>query len=166
MRAQRSGIIITLSSVSGYSPQPGASIFAASKHALEGFGTSLGPELAPFNIRVALVEAGMLRTNFCNHAVFPAKRLSEPYEGGVVQQAQALVEFCRRSPEEFTICLEKLGRRVVEFVDGTGVFREVKERGLQRLILDEDAMMVWKRQLEVLTENVVAMEGIAENADL
>lgn len=62
MRAQRRGRIVNVSSISGRLGLPGVSIYAATKHAVEGFSEALRFEVEPFGIRVALVEPGTFRT--------------------------------------------------------------------------------------------------------
>jgi NAD(P)-dependent dehydrogenase (short-subunit alcohol dehydrogenase family) len=62
MRAQRSGLVVTMSSVAGLIGQEFVSAYAASKFALEGWSESLGIEVAPFGIRTMLVEPGFFRT--------------------------------------------------------------------------------------------------------
>lgn len=62
MRRQRSGLIVNVSSISGRMALPGFGPYSASKFALEGFSESLRLELAPFGIRVVLVEPGSYRT--------------------------------------------------------------------------------------------------------
>jgi NAD(P)-dependent dehydrogenase (short-subunit alcohol dehydrogenase family) len=62
MRAQRSGLVVTLSSTAGISGGEFTSAYAASKFALEGWSESLAPEIAPFGIRTMLVEPGFFRT--------------------------------------------------------------------------------------------------------
>lgn len=64
MRARRSGLIVTLSSVNGLMANPGGSVYAASKFALEGWMEGFAQELAPLGIRSLIVEPGMLRTDF------------------------------------------------------------------------------------------------------
>ncbi|HSU09820.1 MAG TPA: SDR family oxidoreductase [Pseudonocardia sp.] len=63
MRAQRSGIVVTISSTAGLIGQEFCSAYAASKFALEGFMESLAPEVAPFGIRTMAVEPGFFRTD-------------------------------------------------------------------------------------------------------
>jgi NAD(P)-dependent dehydrogenase (short-subunit alcohol dehydrogenase family) len=62
MRAQRSGLIVTISSTAGIVGQEFSSAYAASKFALEGWIESLTPEVEPFGIRTMLVEPGYFRT--------------------------------------------------------------------------------------------------------
>jgi NAD(P)-dependent dehydrogenase (short-subunit alcohol dehydrogenase family) len=62
MRAQRSGLVVTISSTAGLTGQEFCTAYAASKFALEGWSESLTPEVAPFGIRTMLVEPGFFRT--------------------------------------------------------------------------------------------------------
>jgi len=62
MRAQRSGLVVQLSSTAGISGQEFVSAYAASKFGVEGWIESLSPEVAPFGIRTMLVEPGFFRT--------------------------------------------------------------------------------------------------------
>ena len=63
MRAQRSGWVINVSSVSGRVALPGLGAYAASKFALEGLMEAMRHELRPFNVRVCLVEPGPYATD-------------------------------------------------------------------------------------------------------
>src|SRR5436305_5498876 len=62
MRAQRSGLVVAISSTAGISGQEFVSAYAASKFGVEGWIESLTPEVAPFGIRTMLVEPGFFRT--------------------------------------------------------------------------------------------------------
>jgi NAD(P)-dependent dehydrogenase (short-subunit alcohol dehydrogenase family) len=62
MRAQRRGLIVTISSTGGISGQAFVSAYAAAKFGVEGWMESLTPEIAPFGIRTMLVEPGFFRT--------------------------------------------------------------------------------------------------------
>jgi len=62
MRAQRSGLIITITSTAAIVGQGFSSAYAASKFAAEGWIESLAPEVEPFGIRTMLVEPGYFRT--------------------------------------------------------------------------------------------------------
>jgi len=64
MRRQRSGLVITISSVNGLVSNAGGSIYSASKFALEGWMEGLAEKIALLGIRSLIVEAGMMRTNF------------------------------------------------------------------------------------------------------
>lgn len=64
MRERRSGLIVTVSSVSGLVSNGGGAIYSASKFAVEGWMEGFAQELAPLGIRSLIVEPGMLRTDF------------------------------------------------------------------------------------------------------
>lgn len=64
MRAQRSGVVVTVSSTAGLAGAEGGSVYCATKHALEGWSESLRIELAQFGITTMLVEPGFFRTDF------------------------------------------------------------------------------------------------------
>jgi NAD(P)-dependent dehydrogenase (short-subunit alcohol dehydrogenase family) len=62
MRAQRAGLVVAVSSTAGIVGQEFCTAYAAAKFAVEGWTESLGPEVAPFGIRMMLVEPGFFRT--------------------------------------------------------------------------------------------------------
>jgi len=62
MRAQHSGLIVTISSAAGIAAGEFLTAYAASKFGVEGWMESMTPEIAPFGIRTMLVEPGFFRT--------------------------------------------------------------------------------------------------------
>jgi NAD(P)-dependent dehydrogenase (short-subunit alcohol dehydrogenase family) len=69
LRAQGSGRIINISSVLGFLPAPYAALYAASKHAVEGYSESLDHETREFGVRVSVVEPGYTNTSFDTNAI-------------------------------------------------------------------------------------------------
>ncbi|NNB88078.1 SDR family oxidoreductase [Corallococcus exiguus] len=66
MREQRSGRIISLSSIGGLVGQPFNDAYCAAKFAVEGFMESLAPVASRLGIHVSLVEPGPVHTEFVN----------------------------------------------------------------------------------------------------
>jgi NAD(P)-dependent dehydrogenase (short-subunit alcohol dehydrogenase family) len=64
MRRNGSGSIVQMSSQGGQMSPPGFGGYCATKFALEGISEALATEVAPFGIRVLLVEPGAFRTRF------------------------------------------------------------------------------------------------------
>jgi NAD(P)-dependent dehydrogenase (short-subunit alcohol dehydrogenase family) len=76
MMARRQGRIINISSVAGRFTLPFAGPYIASKFALEALSDTMRMEMAPFNVKVVILEPGLIRTNFLESAydVSPALR--------------------------------------------------------------------------------------------
>lgn len=74
MRKRRRGCIVNVTSVAGRISASPMSPYAASKFALEALSESLAQEVKPFNIRVAIVEPGIIDTPM-------ARRVAEPIAG-------------------------------------------------------------------------------------
>src|SRR5438876_4942460 len=68
MRRQGSGRIVNISSVMGLIPAPFMALYAASKHALEGYSESLDHEIRGSGVRVVLVEPAYTQTSFEGNA--------------------------------------------------------------------------------------------------
>ncbi|MCC2956872.1 SDR family NAD(P)-dependent oxidoreductase [Massilia sp. IC2-477] len=68
LRRQRSGHIINISSIAGLTGFDGASVYCATKYAIEGLSSSLALELAKFGINITTVEPGFFRTDFLDQS--------------------------------------------------------------------------------------------------
>ncbi|KAB8188930.1 SDR family NAD(P)-dependent oxidoreductase [Nonomuraea phyllanthi] len=79
MRARGTGTIVQMSSQGGRMSFPGVSTYSASKFALEGWSEALAGEVAPFGIRVMIVEPSRFRTEFNAADVLEFAEPSETY---------------------------------------------------------------------------------------
>jgi NAD(P)-dependent dehydrogenase (short-subunit alcohol dehydrogenase family) len=77
MRRQKSGTIVNISSGAGRFGFPTGSAYVSTKFAVEGLSESMSYELEPFGIKVAIVEPGVIRTNFGNGLIV-AKKSQDP----------------------------------------------------------------------------------------
>jgi NAD(P)-dependent dehydrogenase (short-subunit alcohol dehydrogenase family) len=64
MRSRESGRIINIGSVLGFLPMPYGALYAATKHAVEGYSESLDHELRTRGIRVVVIEPAYTKTLF------------------------------------------------------------------------------------------------------
>lgn len=64
MRERRSGAIVQISSMGGQLAFPGFGSYCATKFALEGLSEALAGEVAPFGVKVLVIEPGAFRTGF------------------------------------------------------------------------------------------------------
>ena len=77
MRRQGSGRIINIGSVLGFLPMPYGALYAATKHAVEGYSESLDHELRTRGIRVSVIEPAYTKTRFDAHFMEPDAKLDE-----------------------------------------------------------------------------------------
>jgi short-subunit dehydrogenase len=96
MREQGSGRIINVSSVLGFLPAPFMALYAATKHAIEGYSESLDHEVREHGVRVLLVEPGYTKTSFDVNSV-------------VVDEPLALYAQRREASEELTAAAVRAG---------------------------------------------------------
>ncbi|MEU4701077.1 SDR family NAD(P)-dependent oxidoreductase [Nonomuraea dietziae] len=133
MRAQGAGTIVQMSSQGGRASFPGVSAYSASKFALEGWSEALAGEVAPFGIRVMIVEPSRFRTGFNGGDVLEFAEPSETYrdllagvradmagtdgrqEGDPARAAEIIVSLAHSAEVPLRL---PLGREAVERISG------------------------------------------------
>lgn len=77
MRAAGGGTIVNVSSMGGGFTLPGGGCYHASKHALEAISDALRFEVGPFGVKVAIIQPGLIKTNFDVDAVVTAAEATD-----------------------------------------------------------------------------------------
>jgi len=112
MRERRSGLIVTISSVSGLVSNGGGSVYSASKFAVEGWMEGFAQELAPLGVRSLLVEPGMLLTDFMDSKSASFGSIEIPDYAEAIAQYRAFVDGANGSqpgdPKELAVCIVTL----------------------------------------------------------
>jgi len=104
MRQRRSGCIINVSSVAGRLASSPLSSYMASKWALEALSEALAGEMKTFNVRVAIVEPGIIDTEM-------ARRIGVPPSASLYPQQARFASLFRaslKSPVPATLVAEKI----------------------------------------------------------
>ena len=70
LRRQHTGHIVVLTSIGGHIATPGMSMYSAATWALEGFCDSLAYEIAPFNVKVTIVQPNQEIQSLTNKLIF------------------------------------------------------------------------------------------------
>lgn len=111
MRARKSGHIVQISSVAGVGGFPSLGLYCASKWALEGLSEGMAAELAPFGVKMTIIQPGAFRTDWAGDDSMIRSARMEPYEfltpqrerlrtltgtqpGDPERAAKALIEIC------------------------------------------------------------------------
>jgi NAD(P)-dependent dehydrogenase (short-subunit alcohol dehydrogenase family) len=96
MRERGDGRIVMMSSIAGRVAFPMLGWYAASKHALEALSDSLRAEVAPFGVRVVLIEPGGFNSAIWSSA---GSRLPEPNEAYRAAYERAFAVAANRGPQ-------------------------------------------------------------------
>jgi len=110
MLAQGHGSIVNLSSTAGQKAAPGASVYTASKHAVEGLAKSAALEGAAFGVRVNAVAPGPVETGMLNRFTGSADRKAGLIAGVPLKRAGR--------PEEIAQTIVFLASDEASFITG------------------------------------------------
>jgi NAD(P)-dependent dehydrogenase (short-subunit alcohol dehydrogenase family) len=89
---RQGGVIINISSMAGMVGMAGAGAYCASKFALEGLSEALAQELAPFGVKVLVVEPGAFRTDFSGRSIRTPGVKIDAYSGMQAGEVATLIK--------------------------------------------------------------------------
>ena len=104
MRKNKNGCIINIASVSGHVASTPLTSYAASKFALEALSEGLAQEVKPFNIRVSVVEPGIINTDMAKDISHEGKNSSYPHS----HRFGGLFKASLKNPTEATLVADKI----------------------------------------------------------
>jgi NAD(P)-dependent dehydrogenase (short-subunit alcohol dehydrogenase family) len=151
MRERRAGTIVQISSMGGLTTGPGFGAYCAAKHALEGLSECLAKEVAPFGVRVLIVEPGAFRTGLFG-AAFHSMPALEPYTKTVGATRAYAEHMHGQQPGD----PQKAARAIADAVAAGAP--------ALRLPLGADAIDGIRQKLVEVTADVDASEAIARAA--
>lgn len=157
MREQKAGVIINVSSAEFWEPHPVASVYAASKFAIEGLSEALSGELSAFGIRVLIAEPGGMRTDFFDPKNVKAAELPKAYEGTM---ADFVMQALLASHGKQGLDPRKTAEAIV-----TEVLQPSTNPPLLRLPLGKESLGWMKSRAQKLSETANAFEEVALAAD-
>jgi NAD(P)-dependent dehydrogenase (short-subunit alcohol dehydrogenase family) len=154
MRAQRSGLIITISSTAGIQGGEFVTAYAASKFGVEGWMESLAPEVAPFGIRTMLVEPGFFRTE-----------LLTPESTKYAEAS--IADYAERTEQTVTAWKSMNGRQggdPAKLADAL-VYLAAQDEPPLRFPAGADAVTTFENRAELLHEQANANRELSSNLD-
>jgi NAD(P)-dependent dehydrogenase (short-subunit alcohol dehydrogenase family) len=138
MRAQRSGLIVNISSIGGITSFAATGYYHGTKYAVEGISESLAIEVKPLGIDVLIVEPGPFRTNWAGPSIKQSATQIDDYAatagerrkqtaarsgkqaGDPVRAAQAIIDAALSDTPPLRLLLGKpaleLARKKLEFM--------------------------------------------------
>lgn len=152
LRQQSSGHIIQISSIGARLGMPGLSAYHTAKWALEGFSESLAKEIAPFGVKVTMVEPGSFRTDWAGSSmtVAPVGAAYQPLfapmldylqqhngnqPGDPAKAAQVILQLASMNPPPLRLLL---GSDAVYFAQQVLAAREAEDAAFRTLSLSTD----------------------------
>jgi len=153
MRAQKSGTIVNISSQGGFIGFAGVGYYNATKFAVEGLSEALAKEVAPFGIKVLIVEPGPFRTDWAGRSLKTPKRPIEAYAATAQARREAIRGYS--------------GTQAGDPVRGAeAIIRTVESANPPlRLVLGAIALGAIRTKLDDMREEIDAQEAVALAAD-
>jgi NAD(P)-dependent dehydrogenase (short-subunit alcohol dehydrogenase family) len=154
MRARRRGHIVNISSVAGMIGFPGMGLYSASKFAVEGLSEALAGEVAPFGVRVTIVEPGGFRTDFAGRSISPPAHVVQDYAATPAGQVRAqLAAYSGHEPGDPA----KAAAAILDLVDAPSA--------PVRLALGSDALKMLRGRLARVTQDYEAWQAVTSSTD-
>ncbi|KAF2092112.1 putative short chain oxidoreductase/dehydrogenase [Saccharata proteae CBS 121410] len=161
MRERKSGTILNVSSAVGLHALPSASVYSASKFALEGVSEGLSRELASFNVNVIIMVPGSFQTNIQAGMIVSAKPLTEAYKGTMVEQTIDRLQWLQNNSLGDPARAAKV---MFEAATGTGEAGALRGK-VERICLGSDALKRMAGKIESLQNDYEAGKQVAASTD-
>ncbi|MFS2163924.1 oxidoreductase [Variovorax sp. Varisp62] len=152
LRAQKSGAIVNISSLGGQLSFAGFSAYSASKFALEGASEALAQEVAPFGIKVLIVEPGQFRTQLAGSGMrhMPVIEAYQPVVGATREFAHSMHNTQAGDPRKAAVAIAKA--------------LEAEHTPL-RLQLGGDSVDAVRAHAQALLKEMEAWEAVSRSTD-
>jgi NAD(P)-dependent dehydrogenase (short-subunit alcohol dehydrogenase family) len=152
LRAQKSGAIVNISSLGGQLSFAGFSAYSASKFALEGASEALAQEVAPFGIKVLIVEPGQFRTQLAGSGMrhMPVIEAYQPVVGATREFAHSMHNTQAGDPRKAAVAIAKALQA---------------ENTPLRLQLGGDSVDAVRAHAQALLKDMEAWEALSRSTD-
>ena len=153
MRAQKSGAIVNVSSMGGFIGFPGSGYYAATKFAVEGLSEALSKEVAPFGIKVIIVEPGPFRTDWGGRSLKTPKKPVGAYTDTAIARRKQIQSYSGNQPGDPVRASEAIIATVEQ------------EHPPLRLPLGAFAYEAMGAEIEAVRKEHASLEAVARGAD-
>lgn len=153
MRAQGSGYIINISSMTGLVANPPNAFYSSTKFALEALTEALAKEVAAFGIKVTAVEPGAFRTDWAKRSMHESTNPIDAYADDVAVRKDLIKQFADHLPGD--------PRKVAEAV----VMLTGLENPPLRLLLGHDVLKAVREKIADLSASIDAWEAVTKDVN-
>ncbi|WP_158799130.1 oxidoreductase [Pedobacter sp. L105] len=153
MRESKSGHIVNFSSIGGLMAFTSTGYYHATKFAVEGLSESLSKEVAPFGVKVLIVEPGPFRTDWSGRSTSDTHSKIPAYDETVGVRMKA--------------AKDNSGKQIGDPVRGSeAIIKAVEAKDHQlRLLLGKPAFDLAFKKIDELKENFNAWKDLSLGAD-
>ena len=137
----------------GFIGFPGSGYYAATKFAVEGLSESLSKEVAPFGIKVVIVEPGPFRTDWAGRSIKTPKRPIEAYAETAIARRRQIQGISGSQPGDPVRAAEAIIATVEQ------------ANPPLRLPLGNFAYDAMSAEIEAVRKEAEAVEAVARGAD-
>jgi NAD(P)-dependent dehydrogenase (short-subunit alcohol dehydrogenase family) len=153
MRKRGSGHILNIASVGGLIGNPGSGYYAATKFGVVGYSEALSKEVAPFGVKVTVVEPGPFRTDWAGRSLQSSPHPIEAYAESVHARLKQVSGYSGRQPGDPVRAAEAM----IAVVNSP-------EPPLN-LVLGAPGLKVVREKLAALTAEIDKWEALTLSAD-
>ena len=153
MRAQASGLIVTVSSIGGLVSSAGTGYYHASKYAVEGLSESLAVEVKPLGIDVLIVEPGPFRTLWAGASMTESPTRLDAYAATAGERRKLITGRSGNQPGDPV-------RAAQAIIDAA-----LSDTPPLRLLLGQAALGLARKKLDTLRRDFDAWEATTVGAD-
>jgi NAD(P)-dependent dehydrogenase (short-subunit alcohol dehydrogenase family) len=155
LRKQGGGHVFQISSLGGRIGSAGLAAYQSAKWAVGGFSTVLAQELAPFGVKVTVLEPGGMRTDWAGSSM-TIPPISEPYR----QTVGAFADMLRNAGAETAAANSADPARVAE------ILADLADRddAPVRILLGKDAVRYGEAAATALAESDAKWRAVSESA--
>ena len=147
-RQKKSGHILNVSSVGGFTSFPGTGIYSATKFAIEGYSEALAKEITPLGIKLTLVEPGAFRTEFAGDSLATPENPIDDYEETAHKFVKQQEEMSGEQPGD----PDKAAQAMIKVVES--------DNPPMRLVLGEDALKGVRQKIETFQQELKEWEDV------
>lgn len=153
MRANKSGYIVNISSMTGLVANPPNAYYSSTKFALEALTEALAQEVKPFGIRVSAIEPGAFRTDWAARSMWESDTPIGDYEENVGSRKTLIKEFANHLPGD--------PRKVAEAV----LLLSTLDEPPLRLLLGRDVLKAVRDKIAALSASIDEWEAVTKDVN-